>query len=210
MNRSNKKLIRFVALQGKIPLTPSFVPSDSVKSKCYRQRMPTVLYLVWLLWIVNQHTFFGCQEISGTEDIRHIIIEQSFEPLMWSWPSKQQPNFYTKHSSLWWCTIWLNLVAKRSAVQQIWWKQSYLFNSALTVTLTRRQQTNLLAWHFGPWCSITIPSLVTEGSAAEEISSRWTFTGILKLLWPWSWPQQDNSIFSQDNPPYNDVPSNQV
>ena len=35
---------------------------------------------------------------------------------------------------------------------------------------TWRQQTNLLAWHFGPWCCITIPSLVTEGSAAEEIS----------------------------------------
>ena len=35
---------------------------------------------------------------------------------------------------------------------------------------------------FGPWCCITIPSLVTEGSAAEEISSRWTFTGILNLF----------------------------
>ena len=44
------------------------------------------------------------------------------------------------------------------------------------------QQTNLLAWHFGPWCCITIPSLVTEGSAAEEISFRWTVTGILNLF----------------------------
>ena len=25
------------------------------------------------------------------------------------------------------------------------------------------QQTKFLAWHFSPWCSITIPSLVTEG-----------------------------------------------
>ena len=29
---------------------------------------------------------------------------------------------------------------------------------------------------------ITIPSLVTEGSAAEEMSFRWTFTGILNLF----------------------------
>ena len=32
------------------------------------------------------------------------------------------------------------------------------------------------------WCCITIPSLVTEDSAAEEISSRWTLTGILNLF----------------------------
>ena len=42
-------------------------------------------------------------------------------------------------------------------------------------------KTNLLAWHSGPWRCITIPSLVTKGSAVEEISSRWTFTGILNL-----------------------------
>ena len=33
----------------------------------------------------------------------------------------------------------------------------------------------------GPWWCITIPSLVAKGSAVEEISSRWTFTGILNL-----------------------------
>ena len=32
------------------------------------------------------------------------------------------------------------------------------------------------------WCCITIPGLVTEGSAAEEISSRWTFNGIMNLF----------------------------
>ena len=47
---------------------------------------------------------------------------------------------------------------------------------------TWRKQTSLLAWHFGPWCCITIPSLLTEDSAAEEILSRWTFTGILNLF----------------------------
>ena len=54
---------------------------------------------------------------------------------------------------------------------------------ALTVTpWTWRQQTNLLAWHSGQWWCITIPSLVTEGSAAEEILSRWTFTEILNFF----------------------------
>ena len=43
---------------------------------------------------------------------------------------------------------------------------------------TWRQQTNLLVWHSGPWRCITMPSLVTKGSAVEEIS-RWTFTTLL-------------------------------
>ena len=65
--------------------------------------MPTLLYLVWLIWIVNQHTYCGCQEISGTNDIRNIKIQLRFETLLWSWPCKQQSNFCTKHSGLWWC-----------------------------------------------------------------------------------------------------------
>ena len=47
---------------------------------------------------------------------------------------------------------------------------------------TWRQQSYLLAWHFDlRWC-ITIPSLVTEGSAAEEKTSKWTFNRILNLF----------------------------
>ena len=42
------------------------------KLKFYCQYMPTLLYLVWLLTIVNQHTWFGCREISGTDNIRYI------------------------------------------------------------------------------------------------------------------------------------------
>ena len=47
---------------------------------------------------------------------------------------------------------------------------------------TWRQETNLLAYYFGTWCCTTIPSLVTEDSAAEEMSFRWTITGILNLF----------------------------
>ena len=46
---------------------------------------------------------------------------------------------------------------------------------------TWRQQTNLLAWHSGPWLCIIIPTLVTKGSVVEEMLSRWTFTGILNI-----------------------------
>ena len=30
------------------------------------------------------------------------------------------------------------------------------------------------------------------------------------FLWPWPWPEQSNPIFLQDDPDYDDVPSNQV
>ena len=106
----------------------------------------------------------------------------SFEAFLWSWLWKQQSDFYTKHSSLQWCTIQLNLVAKNQQFSRYDRNssQSYLIKWALGVwPWIWRQQTNLLAWHFGPWCCITIPGLVT---AAEETSSRWTFTGILSLF----------------------------
>ena len=44
---------------------------------------------------------------------------------------------------------------------------------------TWRQQIYFLAWHSSPWWCITIPRLVTKGSAVQEMSLRWTFTGIL-------------------------------
>ena len=50
------------------------------KPKFYCQYMPILLCLVWLLVIVHQHNYQGCQEISGTEDIRYIKIQLSFEP----------------------------------------------------------------------------------------------------------------------------------
>ena len=65
-----------------------------------------------------------------------------------------------------------------------------------------------------PWWHITKSHVVMKGSAFEEISSRWTFAEILNhfelFLWPWSWLQQSNPIFSQDSPAYNNVPSKQA
>ena len=53
-----------------------------------------------------------------------------------------------------------------------------------------------------------MPSLITEGSAAEDIIQMNIYQNSDTILWPW--PQQSNKIFSQNNPPYDDVPSNQV
>ena len=167
--------------------------------------MPTLLYLAWLLWIENQHTLFGCQKISGLEDIQYIENNDLFftqstpayddvhpikfgckrigspadmvetvifdqmsphcdpelednQPIcfhdtlthdvaspyhVWLQKVKQlrryrpdehslefwtfsvtltlttteQPNLFTRQSTLWWCTIKPSLVAKGSAVQ---------------------------------------------------------------------------------------------
>ena len=49
----------------------------------------------------------------------------------------------------------------------------YISPHSVTVTL------NLFAWHPGLWWCITIPSVITQGSALKEILFRWTFTGIL-------------------------------
>ena len=57
--------------------------------------MPTLVYLVWLLTILNQHSEFGCQEISGTEHIKYIKIQYSFDPSLRPWSWKQQSYFYT-------------------------------------------------------------------------------------------------------------------
>ena len=121
-------------------------------------------YQVWL------------HKIQQLRDIIQMNIHWNSEPFLWPWPWKQQSNFYTKHSSLSRCTIKLNLVAKRSAVQQItpyYGRSSHIrLNEPSVWPWTWRQQTNLLARHFGPRCCIIIPRLVTEGSAAEEISLR--------------------------------------
>ena len=56
-----------------------------------------------------------------------------------------------------------------------------------------------------------IPSLVTKGSTVEKIimvqmKIQWN---VEHSLCPWPWTQHSNASFSQDNPAYDDVPSNQ-
>ena len=68
-----------------------------------------------------------------------------------------------------------------------------------------RREKYLLAY-FGAWCCITELSLVTEDSAAVEVSFRWPFTEILNLFCDFDHNKAIQS-FPQDNPPY-DMPSN--
>ena len=55
--------------------SPSLCTKWYCKFKFYCQYVPTLFYLVWLLTTVNQHSEFGCQEISGTEHIKYIKIQ---------------------------------------------------------------------------------------------------------------------------------------
>ena len=72
-----------------------------------------------------------------------------------------------------------------------------------------KQQTNLLAWHFGPWCCITIQSwlqtvqLLWRYCSGQHSLEFLTFFCDLDL-------DHNRAIFSQDNPPYDNVLSNQV
>ena len=59
------------AQQNNTPPPHPRVPSH-IESECYCQYMPTLLYLVWQLEIVNEHTQFGYKEIIDTEDMKHI------------------------------------------------------------------------------------------------------------------------------------------
>ena len=73
----------------------------------------------------------------------------------------------------------------------------------------RRHWTNVSAWHFGSWCSITIPSSVTKWPAVQKISSRQIFTNIFNL--PCDFDLEcSNPIFTQDTPAYDAILANQV
>ena len=63
-------ITRSVTMHSKIPLC--CVPSDTEISESESvtvSKCPLSCNLVWRLEIVNQHTQFGCQEISGAEDM---------------------------------------------------------------------------------------------------------------------------------------------
>ena len=67
---------------------------------------------------------------------------------------------------------------------------------------TWRQQTNLLAWQFGPWYVASPYKVCLEKVSSWgdiiQMNIHWNSE---PFLWPWPWPQQSNPFFSQDNPP---------
>ena len=71
------------------------------------------------------------------------------------------------------------------------------------------QWTNFSAWHFGLWCCITIPGLVTKCSLGQKISSGQTFTDILNVCCDLDL-ECSNPIFQQGTLASDAVLSNQV
>ena len=105
----------FVTLRSKIPPPPfpNCVPSDSVS-----QSATVSIYAHFVVLGLVTMNSKSAHLIWLPRDLRHRRYEIhkdsiNFEPALWSWPRKQQSNFYTKHSSLWWCTIQLNVVAEK-------------------------------------------------------------------------------------------------
>ena len=72
-----------------------------------------------------------------------------------------------------------------------------------------RQLTNFSAQHSDSWCCITIPNLVSKGSAVQKISSRHTFTNILNLHCDLDL-ESSKPISAQDTLAYNVALSNQI
>ena len=98
------------------------VPSDTISQSATGSVCP--LYCTWFggLAISNSksaHLLWLLRVISGTEDMIH-KDSIKFWTFTVTLTLKTKPNFYTKHSSLWWCTTELNLVAKRSAKSDTW------------------------------------------------------------------------------------------
>ena len=101
-----------------------------------------------------------------------------------------------------------NLVAKTSAVQKIWLKQSYLINEPSP----ELEDSKPIFLH-----DTLAHDVVSPYQVSLQTVSSWGYIIQMNIHynsepfpWPWPWPQQSNPIFSQDNLPYDNVPSNQV
>ena len=121
-----------------------------------------------------------------------------FEPSLWSWPWKQLSNFYILHKALQLMMMYIqsNLVAKRSAVRQIWQKQSYLIKWALTMTLNLKMANQSA-------CMTVWPMMLHHHTKSGyrrysswgdniQMNIHWNSE---PFLWPWPWPQQSNQFF---------------
>ena len=154
--------------------------------------MSTLFYLVWLIWILNKHTFFSCQEISGTEDIRYIKIQQSFKPSLWSWPWPQHSNpIFSKIIHLMMMYHQSKLSCERiSSSDNI--KSHIFIILSLTVTLilkTANQPACMTLWtmmkHY--YTKFGYKRYSSSGDIIQ-LNSHWNFE---HFLWPWSWKQSN-------------------
>ena len=117
--------------------------------------MPTLLYLVWLLWIANKHTFFGCQEISGTEDIRYIKIVLNLHCDL----DLENNNLIFTQNTPAYDNVPSKFGCKKisSSADMV---QTVIFDQMSPHCDPELEDSKPI--FFGPWCCITIISLVTE------------------------------------------------
>ena len=90
------------------------------------------------------------------------------------------PKLFTRHSSLWWCTITLSLAARGSAVRKIQQKWSCFVYLRPHFDL-KLEDSNLFVRHSSSWWCINTPSSATKGSTIQKISSGQTLTNILNI-----------------------------
>ena len=62
---------------------------------------------------------FGSKKISSLEDTIKTVTSRFYEPQIWPWPWRQQPNIFTGYFSSWWSSIKLSLVAKKLLVHNM-------------------------------------------------------------------------------------------
>ena len=153
----------------------------------------------------HQHTYFGYQENSGTENIRQDKDPVKIWTLTVTLTSNTTIQFLHKtlQNQIWLHKDPIKFGRKESNFQ----KQSYLTQCDFD---PEDSKPMFFVWNSDPWWCITTPSSVTKGSAVEKIWSKWkTEENSEPMMWPWPWTQYGNAIFSQDNPAYDDVPSKQ-
>ena len=126
--------------------------------------------ILWFM-MLHQYTKFGYKRLKSLKDSAYTNIHLHFEPLLWPWPWTQQFSFLTQHSSLWWYTIKLSLVAKGLAFHKIQKEQSYFDYINPHCDLDLKVSTPISLHDTPPpdYLCTTLPGLDTERSAALKI-----------------------------------------
>ena len=74
----------------------------------------------WLM-LMHHHLMLGYKSLNRSEDIVWTNIQWSLGPLLWPCPWTQHSNPFRTHTSLWWCTTVVSLVAKGSKETIVFW-----------------------------------------------------------------------------------------